>query len=471
MRPKASFLVLGAVWIGVLAVSTVPGVARAEGLPPGQLTLDRAVAYALSHHPRVQAQAASAQGSQAQVSVARAGYLPELGVSVQLNVGSGNVLRGPLFPMMNIPAVSGPPTGRSLSDGSLGSVVGLGASWNALGLPAQIAQVDAALANLSQAQAALDVQRLEVAYAAADQFLDVLAQKKTVQAARATVERARVLSTIVRTLVKQDLRPGVDGARAEAELALALTQLIRAEQAQSVSRAFLARALGAAGQALEVADEGLPLPVPAPAAATNQHPLLAQAAASVRVAEFQKRVAELAYLPRLDLVGALWARGSGLNSLMLPPSEAAGLAPDTPNFAAGLILTWPALQIFGTTARVQAARAQVQVARAQRSEVEQVVLTQLETARQIVDAARRISANTPIALQAARAAEAQALARYRAGLANVVDVAEAQRLLAQAELDDGVAQLSVRRAELLLSRALGDLSPFFASAHAQGEGG
>jgi outer membrane protein TolC len=106
----------------------------------------------------------------------------------------------------------------------------------------------------------------------------------------------------------------------------------------------------------------------------------------------------------------------------------------------------------------------VEVARAQRSDVEQAVETQIETARQVLEASRRVALNTPIALNAARAAESQATARYRAGLATVVEVAEAQRLLAQAEAEDAVARLNVRRAELLLARAVGDLDPFLAQS-------
>jgi hypothetical protein len=37
-------------------------------------------------------------------------------------------------------------------------------------------------------------------------------------------------------------------------------------------------------------------------------------------------------------------------------------------------------------------------------------------------------------------------------------------VLAQAEIDDAVARLEVRRAQLLLARASGDLGPFFAQA-------
>jgi outer membrane protein TolC len=90
----------------------------------------------------------------------------------------------------------------------------------------------------------------------------------------------------------------------------------------------------------------------------------------------------------------------------------------------------------------------------------QAVQSQIDAAREVLTASRRIAENTPIALKAARDAEQQATARYRSGLASVDAVAEAERLLAQAENDDAVARLNVRRAELLLARAVGDLSPF-----------
>jgi outer membrane protein TolC len=45
-----------------------------------------------------------------------------------------------------------------------------------------------------------------------------------------------------------------------------------------------------------------------------------------------------------------------------------------------------------------------------------------------------------------------------------VDVADAQRLLAQAEIDDALARLSVWRALLAWQAALGDIRPFLDQA-------
>ena len=68
--------------------------------------------------------------------------------------------------------------------------------------------------------------------------------------------------------------------------------------------------------------------------------------------------------------------------------------------------------------------------------------------------------NTPAVVNAAGDAERQATARYRAGLSTMVDVADAQRLLTQAEIDDALARLAVWRARLNLAAAGGSVEPF-----------
>jgi len=78
--------------------------------------------------------------------------------------------------------------------------------------------------------------------------------------------------------------------------------------------------------------------------------------------------------------------------------------------------------------------------------------------------ARRVAENTPVEVSSARTALQQATARYQAGLAPVDDVAQAQRLLVQAQIDDALARLSVWRALLEIATARGDLQPFLAEA-------
>lgn len=431
--------------------------------PPLPLGLREAVEFALRHNPGLRASESVKARASAQVELARAGYLPEVDLSLQLERDTGNVLRGALFPMRNIPSVSGPPVSRTLDSGAFGSVLGASASWDVIGLLDRIARTDAALVEEEGARTGLDAQRLAVAFAAADAFIDVLGKMETVRAASASVDRAEVLARVVQTLVAQELRPGADGARAAAEVAIARTQLIRAHQAEAVARAMLAQALGAPSQSVDLAPGKLLEPPPdvQPSGRGERHPRVLEAEAALRAAEARKRAVDLEYLPRLDIVAALWVRGSGLTSGPLGPGPGDGLVPDTPNWAAGLVLTWPVLEFVAQASKDRREAAQVALARARGDEVAQAIETQIDSARAILEGARRSAANTPIALEAARMAERQLSTRYRSGLATLDDVAQAQKLLTQAEIEDALARLGVRRGGLLLAYALGDLGPFF----------
>ena len=88
------------------------------------------------------------------------------------------------------------------------------------------------------------------------------------------------------------------------------------------------------------------------------------------------------------------------------------------------------------------------------------VTTQQQSAMAILQAARAVAAATPIQLSAAQQSEIQATARYKAGLTSVIEVAEAQSLLAQAEAEDQVARIDVWRALLAQAVAQGTLTPF-----------
>ena len=67
---------------------------------------------------------------------------------------------------------------------------------------------------------------------------------------------------------------------------------------------------------------------------------------------------------------------------------------------------------------------------------------------------------TPTELAAARQSETQSRTRYQSGLTTLVEVAEAENLLAQAEMDDAIARLNVWRGLFGVAYAQGDLKSF-----------
>ncbi len=458
-----------------LAAAATPDVHAQETKP---MSLDEAVSFALAHHPRLRVAQANAGASLARVDEARTGVLPDLGVSAQVNRSTGNTIPGAFFSIPGFAPIAGPTRGRTIDGGNWQSGVSVWASWDVMSFAKQAALVDVALAGKGEAEAATTAQRLEIAYAVADAYLSVVAAQETIKAARANAERAQVFGSVVKTLVAQDLRPGADAARADAELAVTQIQIARALQAEDVRRAQLAEAMGSANERVDVMPGALmrldgtsahseSVPKARPDDVVANHPLVQEAnAAIVRTKEIQRSI-ELEYLPRIDAVAALWLRGSGLYS-GTDLGAAQGLVPDIPNWAVGATATWNVFDIPMIRARVRVAAANQSAANARRDEAALAVAGQLRTASAVLQGALRVAENTPPALTSARAAEAQATARYRAGLATEIEVADAQRLLAQAELDDALARIEIRRAALLLARAAGDLNPFMSAARAGG---
>jgi outer membrane protein TolC len=83
-----------------------------------------------------------------------------------------------------------------------------------------------------------------------------------------------------------------------------------------------------------------------------------------------------------------------------------------------------------------------------------------EQARASLIAARSIAGKTPEALAAAQELLAQSEARYRTGLGTITELAEAQRTLQQAEVDDALAKVGVWRAAYGVAAARGELQAF-----------
>jgi outer membrane protein len=133
---------------------------------------------------------------------------------------------------------------------------------------------------------------------------------------------------------------------------------------------------------------------------------------------------------------------------------------DVANWAVGVTVSFPVLEGLAINARKRIEAQNELAERARHEQAIQTVTTEQTRAQALMTAATEIARNTPIELKAATDAENRARARYASGLANVTEVAEAQRLLAQAEADEAVARLGVWRALLAASQATGDLTPF-----------
>ncbi len=444
------------------------GSARAGELAPSfsaPLTLRQAVSYAFTHQPAIGAQRALQEQAAANVEHGRAGYVQQLDASESSNwAQAAHNPAGLFLPIPGFPSPEGPQNTGSFGPGAWNGATSVFLSEDAIALMRQMAVVDSSLAQLSRQSAATDEQTLLVAFGAAQAFMNQVSAIQMVTAARAGVVRARAFAIAVKGLVDSGLRPGADLARAEAELALARNQEINAERDQRVGWAALAQALGAPDlppAPLEGNDLLRPPPKTGlPAGPSSVDPLMREAAAEIKSTRYSEQAAKLEYLPRVSLVAGVFGRGSGFGFGGSSGAPASGALPNNFNAAAGVVLTVPLEQILAAHADVDLERANEKYARARYRLTALQLRTQFESAIAILQGARRVAANTPIELAAARATQLQTTAQYQPGLATALDVATANSLLTQAEVDDAVARVNVWQALLLVWRAAGDLNPF-----------
>ncbi|MGH9406652.1 MAG: TolC family protein [Terriglobia bacterium] len=432
-------------------------------------TVQQAVAYALENYPGVRAALASYAAAKAGTALAATNYLPLADAVWQGNRGTRNSVLGVLLPQF--PNVLTGTQGTVLTPSNRSfwaSGGGLLFSWEPFDFGYRHAEVAAAQSTATRTAAQVSLTRLGVAAAVADASLSVLAEEERVRASQADVDRRTVFGRSVHALVNARLRPGADASRADAELAAARTQLILAQENLEIARAALGQLLGIPGAQMEVVT-GPFLHVP-PANGWSAPPLANHPAAVVeqrRLSEAEARINVLShsFYPHFTLEALTSARGSGENSKGNVAPGLNGLGADVHNWAAGLTVSLPLLDFPAVRER---RKIEIENRRREQALYDQTMQNlsgQMEAARAKLDGARRAAENTPIELEASRASEAQARARFQAGVGTIVDVAEAQRLLVQAEIDDSLARLSIWRALADVAAAEGDVTPFLNTAN------
>jgi outer membrane protein TolC len=422
----------------------------------GAITFPQAIQRAVDNYPAIHASLARLSAQEAGVDVARTAYLPRLDTTFQINRATRNNVAGLLLPGTPIPPISGPVSDVTSLAGIWGGAGALVLTWEAFDFGQRRATVDVARAQVTRARAGADLTRLDIGINTADAFLRLAAAQETVRAARASVERQDVFAKAVAVRVTNQLRPGADDSRAQAELALARIQLIQAEQAEHIARANLAQWLGVTASDIVINTDRVLTQPPPPSASAGAaaHPLAETQMATVESSRALQLALSRAFVPRVNFQTAYSVRGSEA----LASGGTRGFALDTPNWAAGISATFPLFDWFSARERT---RLEAHNERAEQATYDRIVSelsARSEQARAEMNGARRVAENTPIQLAAARTLEQQARARYDAGLADIIEVADAQRLLLQSEVSDAVARIGLWRALLTDAAARGDLS-------------
>src|SRR5579871_1792347 len=431
------------------------------------LTISQAVESAIKSYPSVRISQEQINASAAAIQLARTAYLPRVDALAQVNRATRNNVFGLLLPQSVIPSMSGPVIGSNNFGTAWGSAAGVLVSWEPFDFGLRRANVAVASATRSEAEATLQRTRYDIAVATADAYLTLAASEETVTAAQAGVDRAETVLKTIQALANSGLRPGADASRAQAELAAARTQWIQAKQSSEIARATIAQFVGGEPSRITLAGPKLrELPAAQESGTVNvsANPMVGEQNAAVAKAQAELRALERTYFPRFSLQGSAYARGTGAetNGELLGGLD--GLGPNIQNYALGFTVTFPAMDLPALQARRAMQSANVRAETARSEQIVTDLKARWNAAAARLHVAREVAANTPVQVSAARAALQQSTARYQSGLANIDEVAEAQRLLTQAEIDDSLARLSVWRGLLEIATVAGDLQPFLMEA-------
>jgi outer membrane protein len=458
--------------VGCFLIASASGMVLAQSqaavTPAGtpDLTIAQVVHDAQQNYPRIHVSEQELNAAVANIRLARTSYLPRVDGIVEVNKATRNNVFGTLLPQSILPSMSGPVIGSNNGGSVWGGATGLLVNWQPFDFGMRHAKVESAAAARDRANADAQRTQLEVSSAAADAFLTVLAAGQAQSAAQVAVDNWETLRKSIHALTTAELRPGVDESRIEAEKAAANTQLALATEAVEMGQATLSKFLSKPDDisrglnSVHLLGE-VPLGAEDDAAFHPENtPAMLEQHAAVSQSASELRATDRSWVPQFNLEAAGYGRGTGAEANGQRLGGANGLTPTVGNYAAGLNITFGFLDFASIHAREASQAATLKAEQSRETLVGLQLQEQYAQARAALRAMRSVAKNTPIQVSAARTALTQATARYKAGLSSIDDVAQAQRLVVQAEMDDSIALLNAWRAFLQLQSVRGDIQPF-----------
>jgi outer membrane protein TolC len=457
------FAILGAACAVVLA----PGEASAQqgqALEMRAMSLDDAIAYARAHQPHVKAALARVAARTADADIPRAEWQPIIGATAQLFGGTTNNTTGtyttPAF--MDIPRIGATP---STSTGSFqpypSTIVAGGIHQNLFDFGRIAAEAAAADALVDVAKAHARHAALEVIFDVEEAYFAVLAAKAVQKASEDAYERSKVHRDLAKAGVDAGLRPPIELTRAEADLARFDIGRVRARGGLAGAQTTLAAATGVDDPKIDAAaapasPPDLPDLTRAIAEAGARDPRIQAAVAELHADEARTRAIGAELRPDVSLTGTISGRAGGA-----PPSTANaaanynGWVPYVPNWDVGVVFSWPLFEGV-ISAQRDASRAMEQVRRDDLAVArhDQVAAIRIAYAKVVV--AREALPGLQRSVEASVANYAQAEARFKSGLGTSVELADAEAVRTDAEIQRAIGQFDVARARAVFGRSIAE---------------
>ena len=412
-------------------------------------TLSDLVDSASRHLPLLLEKQALVQSAQAGIKEAKDVFLPQVNAVEELSAGSANDVEGPF---LTIPGIIHPIGGGINATSNYQAVTGNMASlygqYELVNFGLRGAQVANAKAFVGVTQADLEKERYQVKWDIARIYFAIQKNRNQLAVDSEDMRRYQSMYEVSRALTGSGVNPGVDSSLARA--GLSRTRINYNEAVGSLCRLQLELAyltgiqgpeipvdtsFGGAEALVEAADLGAGAGLAGDSAAALNNPLADYFAKQKLQYNAEQELARKSYLPKIILAGGGWARGSSIQYDNNYKSPGEGLGYQRLNYLGGIGITYDLFN--GVHKRDRVAVLNGQVAAADYALQQQVLSlnNQELQAEESIRTARANLVELPIQLRAANEAYNQKLAQYKAGVINLVDLANASFELFAAQSD------------------------------------
>jgi outer membrane protein len=424
---------------------TLPAVAPTEVL---RLTLDQAVGLALKQNTTAQIAILTAAQSEQDKNIARAELLPQANARVSDEAEKINVLAqfGGKTPFPGFPNTIGPYQFFSAGPSVSAPVFDL-TLWQRY--QAARSTADAGKANSLST-------REQVILLTVSQYIGTLRAVANVQASQSRVDLAQALYDQAADLQKEGVGTGIDTLRANVELQNEKQRLLEAQNDRETLLYGLSRLLNLdPRQKLELGDSLNFSDTPQPEVEASIEAALADRQEwkalnwQIKAAAEQKRASQSERLPSVRFDGTFSYEGTSGNTTL--PTYTYQGSVNLPLFTSGRI-------------RAEVVRADLEIRKLeeQRADLRNQIALDVKTALLNLDSARSEVQVANLGVELSKEEVDQARDRFKAGVANNIEVIQAQDSLSRANDNQIAALFRFNQARADFARSIGQMEKVYA---------
>jgi outer membrane protein len=421
----------------------------AQGSNDGlKLTLDKAVSLALKQNPTAQIAVLQAAEAVQDKNIARASLLPQADLQVSDSLRRINLQEqlGGAIPFPGIPGHVGPLNIFHAGPGFSTPVFDL-TLWNRYRSARDVANASKATSLSTREQVILLV---------VSQYIGTLRAMATVEASQSRVDLAQALYDQAADLQKEGVGTGIDTLRANVELQNEKQALLVAQTDRDSSLFGLSRLLNLdPRQEVTLGDSLSFFDTPQPDVNASLDEALGARQewkaldSQVKAAEHDKRAAQDLRLPTLHADGSWAYEGTRLNNGIPVYNYEASF--DLPLFTGGR-----------THAEIVKSDLQLKVLSEQKADLRNQISLDVKTSLLNLKSARNQVAVATLGVQLAKEEVEQSRDRFKAGVANNIEVIQAQDALARANDNEIAALYRFNQARADYARSIGQMEKVYA---------